>query len=81
MTDPRLASLAKLLTGYSVEVQPGQTVAIIGGFAAEPLHRAVYREVVARGGYPVMIPSYPDLGVELLTHGMERRWHTRCGRD
>jgi aminopeptidase len=71
VTDPRHASLAKLLTGYSVEVQPGQTVAIIGGVAAEPLHRAVYREVVARGGYPVVIPSYPDLGVELLTHGSD----------
>lgn len=73
MTDPRLASLASLLAGYSVEVQPGHTVAIIGGVAAEPLHRAVYREVIARGGYPVMIPSYPDLGVELLTHGSDEQ--------
>ncbi|MDP9364393.1 MAG: aminopeptidase [Chloroflexota bacterium] len=60
---------AKALVGYSVEVKPGQTVAIAGGVAAEPLLRAIYREVVARGAHPVMLPIFSGLGAELLLHG------------
>ena len=45
MADPRIEKWAKALTNYSVEVQPGQTVAITGHVAAAPLIRAVHREV------------------------------------
>jgi aminopeptidase len=60
---------ARALVGFSVEVQPGQTVAINGGIAAEPLLRAVYREVVKRGGFPVMLPTLGGLTTDLLRHG------------
>lgn len=56
MADPRMVKWAKALTGYSVEVQSGQVVAISGGSAAEPLLQEIYREVVERGGHPVMEP-------------------------
>ncbi len=39
MPDLRLEAWAKALVGFSVDVQPGQTVAIAGGIAAEPLLR------------------------------------------
>ena len=76
MTDSLMTTWAKLLTGYSVEVRSGQRVAISGGVAAEPLLRAVYREVVERGASPVMLPSFPDLGAELVGRGSDEqlRW-------
>ncbi|HEV2067958.1 MAG TPA: aminopeptidase [Thermomicrobiales bacterium] len=69
MADPRMTKWAKALTGYSVEVQPGQTVAIAGGIAGAPLLREIYREVVARGGYPVMLPTLDGIQAELLLNG------------
>lgn len=73
MTDSLMTTWAKLLTGYSAVVEPGQRVAITGGVAAEPLLRAVYREVVARGASPVMLPSFTDLGAELLGNGSDEQ--------
>ena len=73
MTDPRLEVWAKALVGFSAVVRPGNTVAIAGGVAAEPLLRAVYREVVKRGGHPVMMPVFSGLGAELLRHGSDEQ--------
>jgi aminopeptidase len=69
MADPRMTKWARALTGYSVEVQAGQTVAILGDVAAAALLREVYREVVRRGGYPVMLPSLDGTQADLLLHG------------
>lgn len=71
MADPRFETWAKVLVNYSVAVKPGQTVAIIGGAAAEPLFRAVYAQVVLAGGYPVAFPLFSGLGAALLTHGSD----------
>ncbi len=71
MPDPRYEIWAKTLVGYSVEVQPGQTVAISGGTAAEPLLRGIYREVLTRGGYPVPLPLLPGLATDLLRDGTD----------
>jgi aminopeptidase len=54
---------------YSTDVQPGETVAISGGVAAEPLLRAIYREVVVRGGFPILLPNFSGLITELLNAG------------
>jgi aminopeptidase len=62
---------ARVLVGYSIGVRPGETVAIQGGVAAEPLLRAIYREVVARGGLPVMIPAFSGLAAELIAAGSD----------
>ncbi|MDQ2683412.1 MAG: aminopeptidase [Chloroflexota bacterium] len=69
MSDPRVVEFAKTLVGFSVRVQPGETVAITGGVAAEPLFRAVFREVVAAGGYPVVLPTFSGLNAVLLKNG------------
>jgi aminopeptidase len=73
VTDPRLATWARTLVDYSVRVQPGQTVAIVGGIPAEPLLRAIYHEVVLRGAHPVMLAVFMDLRAELLSHGNDEQ--------
>ena len=71
MPDPRMEKWARTLVNYSVTVKPGQTVAIAGGVAAEPLLRAIYREVVRAGGFPVMLPSFSGVAADLLNDGSD----------
>ncbi|HEY8447734.1 MAG TPA: aminopeptidase [Thermomicrobiales bacterium] len=73
MPDPRLDAWADVLVRYSVNVQPGQTVAITGGVAGEPLIRAVYRRVVRAGGFPVVIPTFSGLLGDLLREGNDEQ--------
>jgi aminopeptidase len=56
--DIRVANLAQILVGYSTKVGEGETVAIEGSTAAEPLVAAVYDEVLAAGGHPVVSLSF-----------------------
>jgi len=65
MTDPRIEKLAKILVEYSLEVQPGDQVAIIASPLAEPLIKEVFRYTLRAGGQP-----YPFMGLELL-RGMD----------
>jgi aminopeptidase len=58
LIDPRTANLAKILVGYSTRVGEGETVAIEASTAAEPLVAAVYDEVLAAGGHPVVSLSF-----------------------
>ncbi len=58
---------AEVLVGYSTEVKPGDTVAISGGVAAEPLLRAIYRAVLRYGGHPVLILSFTDSQTDLFS--------------
>ncbi len=71
MADPRMVKWAKALTGYSVDVQPGQVVAIRGEQPAEPLLREIVREVVERGGHPVPWLPLSGTGATLLTLGSD----------
>lgn len=64
---------AKVLVGYSAEVKPGNTVAIQGGLASAPLLQAVYREVLERGGHPVMLPIMESLRAEMLAYGSDEQ--------
>ena len=73
MTDPRLRTWAEALVGYSVVVNPGQTVAILGETAGEPLLRAIYAAVVARGGHPVLLPAFSGFGAILLSQGNDEQ--------
>jgi aminopeptidase len=56
--DPRVTNLARILVGYSLEVKEGETCLIEGGAAGEPLIAAVYEEVLAAGGHPVVAMSF-----------------------
>jgi aminopeptidase len=73
VADSRIETWASVLTGYSVEVKPGQTVAISGGTAAAPLLRALHRQVLARGGFPVLLPTLPGADLDLFNGGSDEQ--------
>jgi aminopeptidase len=50
--DDRLSRMAQVLVRYSLNVQPGNLVAIQGGTEAISLLREVYRETLRVGGHP-----------------------------
>jgi aminopeptidase len=50
--DDRLSRMAQVLVRYSLNVQPGNLVAIQGGTEAISLLREVYRETLRIGGHP-----------------------------
>jgi aminopeptidase len=58
---------ADVLVDYSTAIQPGETVVISGGVAAEPLLRAIYRATLARGAYPLLAPGFTEAAADLLT--------------
>jgi aminopeptidase len=66
MRDPRVANLARILVGYSLEVAAGETCLIEGSAAGEPLIAAVYEEVLAAGGHPVVSMSFEGQAVTYL---------------
>ncbi len=55
LVDSRLSRLAQVLIRYSLNVQPGNLVAIQAGVEAIPLLREMYREVVRAGAYPELL--------------------------
>jgi aminopeptidase len=91
MADSRMVKWAQALTGYSVEIEPGQAVVIGGDLAAAPLLLEIQREVIARGGFPVLIPTMPGAGRAMLLDGsdaqleyispVERFWRVEADRS
>lgn len=73
MSDQRVEALARLVVGYSIDVQPGQLIAISGTPLAAPLIRAAYREVLARGGHPALRVTLPGINELLLRHGSDEQ--------
>src|SRR4051812_13176871 len=69
MSDSRFETWAKVMVEYSTGVQPGETVGITGGVAAEPLLREIYKQVILAGGKPVMAPVFVGLTGELVANG------------
>jgi aminopeptidase len=65
MSDPRLDRLAQVLVQYSVGVQPGQLVSLVGPPLAEPLILALYRHVLRAGAHP-LVRMTPEACAELL---------------
>jgi aminopeptidase len=55
MADSRVEKLAKILVNYSVNVQPGDQVAIMGHIIARPMIVEIYREVIRAGGHPLVL--------------------------
>jgi aminopeptidase len=53
--DPRIEKFADLLVNYSVSVQKGEWVGIIGDIESLPALRAVYRYVLEAGGNPSLM--------------------------
>ncbi len=61
MPDPRHSRLARVLTDYCLDVQPGQVVAILSSPVAEPLVSAVYQRILERGAQPVNYMALPGM--------------------
>ena len=73
LSDPRFETWAHVQVTYSLGVQPGETVAILGGAEAAPLLRAIARETLNAGGYPVMLPSLDGSMLDLLQFGTDEQ--------
>lgn len=54
MRDPRVSALARILVGYSTEIEAGDVCVIEGEAAAEPLLLAIYEEVLGAGAHPIV---------------------------
>lgn len=76
MAESRIEKFAKILVEHSARVQPGDRVLIEATTEAAPLVRALYVQILERGGHPVPLVALPDMffpgGEELLlTYGNE----------
>jgi aminopeptidase len=71
LRDPRVGALAKILVGYSTQVKEGETVAIDGSAAAEPLLLAIYEEVLKAGGNPIPNVSLDGHAVSFYKHASD----------
>ena len=65
MSDPRLERLARLITGYSLDLQPGEVVRLEGSEAGESLLLELYRAALRLGANP-----YLDLSIDRLAELM-----------
>jgi aminopeptidase len=52
-------AFAQLLSGYCLDVQPGQQVVVRSTTLAAPLLLALQREILARGGWPLLRTALP----------------------
>jgi aminopeptidase len=53
------AAFARLLTGWCLNVQPGQQIVVRSTTLAEPLLQALYAEILARGAWPLLRVDLP----------------------
>ncbi len=53
LIDPRIVKQAKVLVDYSVNVKPGENVAVLSDFTARPLALEIYKLLIKRGANEV----------------------------
>jgi aminopeptidase len=68
LADQRVEKFARILVDYSTQVGPGDRVAITATTAAEPLVRALYTQVLERGGHPHVLFDLPGQDELLYAH-------------
>jgi aminopeptidase len=61
MTDPRVDRMARVLVEYSTTIGPGDRVLIEAEPTAEPLVRALFKQILQAGGHPVLHLSLEGL--------------------
>jgi len=71
--DPRIQTLAKILVEHSARVVPGDRVAIEATTAAEPLVRALFKEILTHGGFPYPLLKFPEQNRELFSFGSDKQ--------
>src|SRR5438105_535183 len=69
LQDARIEKLAEVLVRYSLGVQPGWQVSIQTMPLAAPLVAALYRQVLAAGGFPSAQVALPETADVLLKEG------------
>ncbi|MGE5632235.1 MAG: aminopeptidase [Caulobacteraceae bacterium] len=73
MVDARLVKLAKVLVNYSLKLKKGDLFVIEGNTFSGPLALEVYKEALAAGANPVIVPGYEDQKELLLRHGSDEQ--------
>jgi aminopeptidase len=71
LRDSRVTNLAKILVGYSTGVKQDETCLVEGPSAAEPLIAAVYEEILAAGGHPVVSMSFDGQESSYYAHASD----------
>jgi len=71
--DPRTIKMAEILVTHSARIIPGDRVAIEATTAAEPLIRALYIEILKKGGFPYLLLEIPEQDKELFTYGKDEQ--------
>src|SRR5579859_862927 len=56
MTDPRIQRLAHTMVHYSVSIQPGENVALLGDMTGLPLLHELYKEIILAGANCAFVP-------------------------
>lgn len=72
MRDPRIDGLARVLTEYSLALEPGQVCEIAASTAAEPLVRALHDAVLEAGANPIL---------NLAVDGQQASFFERAGDE
>ncbi|MFN2273584.1 MAG: aminopeptidase [Anaerolineales bacterium] len=73
MTDQRTVNLARILVNYSVNVQRGERVAIMGTSLAAPLLLEIQRAALQAGGQPDLIAMLPGADYIYFTEADEEQ--------
>jgi aminopeptidase len=73
LSDPRLATWARVICDYSVDVRPGDRAFIHTTPAATPLVLEVAREVLQRGGYPQFVVDLPGIHDVFLQYASDEQ--------
>ncbi len=73
MTDTRVQKFAQLLVDYSVQVKPGDRVAITATTEALSIVRALFGQILERGGYPHVLLDIPDQDELLFAHAHDEQ--------
>ena len=68
LTDIRIQKFAQILVDHSTKVQSGDRVGITTTTVAEPLVRALYEQILERGGYPHVLMDFPGQDELFLNH-------------
>jgi aminopeptidase len=73
MTDPRVERLAELITGYSLELRPGQLLRIDSAAVAEPLIVALHRAALRLGANAYANVELDGIAELLVEQGTEEQ--------
>jgi aminopeptidase len=73
VSDPRVDKLATILVDHSAQIKPGDRVLIETTTAAAPLVRALYRQILERGGQPHLQLDLPDQDELLLRYASDEQ--------